>query len=229
MEESNVNDILSKSKKENIQELKVSADPKEITPEERKRRVKKLAGAIGHALRTNGEINVRAFGAEAIYKAIKALAIAKDYISATNPNLEIAYAPAFIETDIESGVMTGICFCTFANTKPDAFKEVDLSSVKSVLMVKADPIDLSSEDRKANVRKLAGAITHAATENSHCLVRAFGKTAAAKAAKALAIARGFVATKGLDLYVWNSFVVTNMDKSSTEKTGIVFYVFTNQT
>ncbi len=229
MEDTNINDILSKSKKENIQDLKVSADPKEITPEERKRRVKKLAGAIGHALRTNGEINVRAFGSDAIYKAIKALAIARDYISATNPNLEIAYAPAFIETEVETGVMTGICFCTFANTKPEGFKDVDLSSIASVLMVKADPPELSSEDRKSNVRKLAGAITHSATSNSHCLVRAFGKTAASKAAKALAIARGFVATKGLDLYVWNSFVVANMDKTGTEKTGIVFYVFTNQT
>lgn len=229
MEPSNVNEILSQSKPEHVKDLKVSSDPKEITTDERKRRVKKVAGAIGHSLRTNGEINVRAFGQDAIYKSIKAQAIARDYISATNPNLEIAYAPAFIETDIDSGTMTGICFCTFANPKPEGMKEVDLSTVNSVLMVKSDRPEITSEERKANVRKLAGAITHAAMDNTHCLVRAFGKSAATKAIKALAIARGFVATKGLDLYAWNTFVVANMDKTGAEKTGILFYVFTNQT
>lgn len=224
---SEIEDIVSQAKKEKIENLRVSADEKDVSPEERKKRAKKLAGAISHALRTNGEINVRAFGREAIYKAAKSLAIARDYVKATNPNLELAYSPAFIEAPIDNGVMTGICFCTFASDKSEDSKVVDLANVKSILMVKADPKEVSPEERKENVKKLAGAITHAVSENKECAIRAFGKAAVSKAAKALAIARGFTATKGPDLYCWNDFIMADMQGS--EKTGIVFYAFSNAT
>lgn len=220
-----INSITSHAKKEKIENLRVSADPIDISSEERKKRAKRLAGAIGHAIRTNGEINVRCFGKETIYKAAKSLAIARDYIKATHPNLELAYSPAFIEAQVDNGTMTGICFCTFASEKGD--REVDLSKVKSVLMVKADPKEISSEERKERVRKLAGAITHAVSESNECVIRAFGKAAVSKAAKALAIARGFTATKGPDLYCWNDFIMADMQ--GAEKTGIVFYAFTNAT
>ena len=218
-------DIVKQAKQEKIDNLRVSADPKEITNDEKKRRAKKLAGAISHALRVNGEINVRAFGREAIYKAAKSLAIARDYIEATDPKLELAYSPAFIDADVEGGKMTGICFCTFASEKSE--KKTDLSSVKSVLMVKSDPPDISPEDRKESVRKLAGAITHAVSENKECVIRAFGKAAVSKAAKAMAIARGLTATKGPDLYCWDDFIMADMQ--GKERTGLVFYCFTNAT
>ena len=42
--------------------LKVKADPQDVSPDDRKRNVKKLAGAISHSLRSSGEVNVRCFG-----------------------------------------------------------------------------------------------------------------------------------------------------------------------
>ena len=94
-------------KEEKLIDLKVAADSPDLDPEERKRRVKKLAGAISHSLRTSGEINVRAFGNAAIGKAAKALAIAKDYIADTH-QLQLVYSPAFIQIQIEENILTGI-------------------------------------------------------------------------------------------------------------------------
>ena len=206
-----------------LDSLKVAADPQDISQEDRKRNVKKLAGAISHSLRTNGEINVRAFGNAAIGKSTKALAIAKKYIEETH-KLQLSYSPSFITTQIEGSTLTGIGFCTFASEKKD---EIDYARVKSVLMVKADPKDIDPEERRLKVRKLAGAISHAVEENKECLVRCFGNSSIGKACKALAISRGFTATRGPDLYCWDDFIVTKMGEN--ERTGIVFYVFTNET
>jgi len=203
--------------------LKVAADKEGISSEDRKRNVKKLAGAISHSLRTDGEINVRTFGNASIGKAAKSLAIAKSYIADTH-NLQLAYSPAFLTTQIGENLLTGICFCTF--TQPNG-NDINIEDVSSVLMVKADPKDISPNDRRIRVRKLAGAITHAVAENKECVIRCFGNASIGKACKALAIARGFTATKGPDLYCWNEFIVTKM--GDNERTGIAFYAFTNET
>lgn len=208
---------------DNKPSLKVAADSADISSDDRKKNVKKLAGAISHSLRTGGEINVRTFGNASIGKACKALAIAKSYIADTH-NLQIAYSPAFLTAQIGDSTLTGICFCTFAQPKE---KEVDLDKVKSVLMVKADPKDIDPEERKKRVRKLAGAISHAVEENKECVVRCFGNASIGKACKALAIARGFTASRGPDLYCWDDFIVTHM--GDNERTGIAFYCFTNET
>lgn len=202
--------------------LRVAADHQDISPEDRKRNVKKLAGAISHALRTNGEINVRAFGSAAIGKAVKALAIAKDYISDTN-KLKLSYSPAFITTNIGGSTLTGICFCTFCFE--DESPEMKEEDCKSVLMVKADSKDILPKDRRLNVRKLAGAISHAVEENGKCAIRCFGNSSIGKACKALAIARGFTAVRGSDLYCFNKFIMTKM--GDNERTGISFYAYSN--
>lgn len=202
--------------------LRVKSDPQDISPDDRKRNIKKLAGAISHALRSRGEINVRAFGNAAIGKAAKALAIAKDYIGVQN--LQLSFAPAFITTKIGEHELTGICFSTFASEKEG--NEEPMESCKNVLMVKADPKDISSEDRKKSVKKLAGAIAHSLEENKEVVLRCFGNSTIGKASKALAIARGYTATRGPDLYCWDSFIIANMQ--GNERTGIAFYVYTNE-
>lgn len=217
-------EILTKDidKPEKLENLKVAADAPDLDPEERKRRVKKLAGAISHALRLNGEINVRAFGNAAIGKAAKALAIAKGYIADTH-NLQLVYSPAFIQTQVEENTLTGIAFMAFCDGQ---VRKIDYNTVKSVLMVKADPKDIENEERRLRVRKLAGAVAHAVEENHCCLVRCVGNACIGKGAKALAIARGFTATRGPDLYCWNDFIVTQM--GDNERTGIVYYAFSNE-
>jgi len=203
--------------------LKVKADPPDISAEERKRNVKKLAGAISHSLRAKGEINVRCFGSAAIGKAAKALAIARGYVGVQN--LQLDCSPAFITTKMGDNDLTGICFVAFASEKANK-PPVDLEKCKSILMVKADPKDIDPEDRKKNVKKLAGAIAHALEENKEVVVRCFGNATIGKAAKALAIARGYTATRGPDLYCWPAFIVANMN--GNERTGIAFYAFSNE-
>lgn len=209
--------------REPLADLKVAADEYDISPEERKRRVKKLAGAISHSLRTSGEINVRCFGSKSIAKGAKALAIAKGYLKDTHKDLYLSFAPAFIQTTIDNNELTGISFNTF--TSPPPYTEVKIEDVKSQLFVKADPDDINVEDRRISVRKLAGAITHSVSENKECVLRCFGSKAISKAAKALAISRGFVATSGADLYCWSTFIMADMNHN--ERTGIAYFCFTN--
>jgi len=210
--------------KETPKSLKVKADAHDVTPEERKKNVKKLAGAISHSLRRNGEINVRCFGNAAIGKAAKAIAIARNYIDVQSLQLECS--PAFITTTMGDSELTGISFCTFASNKIDGDEEVNIDNCQSVLMVKADSRDISGEERKNNVKKLAGAIAHALEENKEVVIRCFGNATIGKAAKALAIARGYTATRGPDLYCWANFIVANMN--GNERTGIAFYAYTNE-
>jgi stage V sporulation protein SpoVS len=201
--------------------LKVKADPADISPDDRKRNVKKLAGAISHSLRSNGEISVRCFGPAAISKAAKALAIAQTYIGVQN--LQLSFAPGFITTKIGDNELTGISFYTFAQEKKN---NVDMDKVKSVLMVKADPEDMPIEEKKLRVRKLAGAITHSLEENKEVAIRCFGSATIGKAVKALTIARSFVSLHGLDLYANSIFIVAKMNEN--ERTGICFYAYTNE-
>jgi len=203
--------------------LKVKADPADITPEDRKRNVKRLAGAISHAVRGKGEISIRSFGFAAVGKAAKAIAIARNYLKAQNLRLECS--PAFITTKVGESNLTGICFFAFTSERSPDSQDVDLSKCKSILKVKADPQDVSDESRKENVKNLAQAIDHSLAENKEVVVRCFGNAAIGKAAKAIAIARGKVATRGPDLYCYPDFIVAMMN--GTERTGIAFYCFVN--
>jgi len=203
--------------------LKVKADPADVTPEERKRNVKRLAGAISHSLRGKGEVSIRSFGFAAVGKAAKAIAIARNYLKVQNLQLECS--PAFITTKVGESSLTGICFYAFTSDRSPDAKDVDLSKCKSVLKVKADPQDVSADDRKDSVKNLAQAINHALEENKEVVVRCFGNATIGKAAKALAIARGIVATRGPDLYCYPDFIVADMN--GQERTGIAFYAYTN--
>lgn len=208
-----------------LSELRVSADKPFISAEERKKKVKKLAGAISHSLRVSGGINVRCFGNAAISKGAKALSIAREYVNQTD-QIKLAFSPAFIEADIGGSLKTGISFCTFT-TDSDDLNNIDPEEVEIVLMAKADPKDLDPEERKKRVRKLAGAISHAVAQNGECTLRCFGSAAIGKASRALAIARGFTATRGPDLYCWSYFIVSTLD-DGTEMTGIAFYAYSNE-
>jgi len=201
--------------------LKVKADEPDIDPEEKKRRVKKLAGAISHSLRSNGEVSIRCFGNPAISKGAKAIAIAKKYVEVQK--LQLSCSPAFITTKINDNELTGIRFITFVSEK---IMDVDPNKCKSILKVVADKKDIDPEERRNKVRKLAGAIAHSLEENKEVFVRCFGHATIGKASKALAIARGITATRGPDLYCFPTFITANI--GGQERTGIGFYAYTNE-
>jgi len=100
------------SDKEFTNELKVRADGPDASDEERKIMVKKLAGAIAHSLRANGEVHVRCFGNACIGKACKAIAISTSYVAPHG--LSILCVPYFIEAEMDGHMKTGIAFRVFA-------------------------------------------------------------------------------------------------------------------
>jgi stage V sporulation protein SpoVS len=99
------------SKNEEIKELRVKADRPDATDEERKTSVKKLAGAVAHALRLNGTVNVRCFGNACIGKATKAITIARGYVAVHG--FDLYFSTSFIDAVMNGDKKTGICFHVF--------------------------------------------------------------------------------------------------------------------
>lgn len=91
--------------------LKVKSDPRDATDEERKMAVKKLAGAIAHALRSDGGVGLRCFGNACIGKACKAMTIASGYIAPHG--YDLYFRPIFIDTEMNGQQKTGLCFMVY--------------------------------------------------------------------------------------------------------------------
>jgi len=103
----------------------------------------------------------------------------------------------------------------------------DHKEFSNILKVKADDKDIEPEERKRKVKNLAGAIAHGLRQFGVVYVRCFSPATCFKASKAIAIARGFVAVQGFDLFTICSFIETDM--GGQMKTGIAYECFTNKT
>jgi stage V sporulation protein S len=71
-------------------------------------RTSAVAGAIAGVFRENKRAEVQAIGATAINQAVKALAIAKSYL--TRDGLDIVFTPEFVDVEIGDKVRTAIKF-----------------------------------------------------------------------------------------------------------------------
>jgi stage V sporulation protein S len=71
-------------------------------------RTSAVAGAIAGVIRENKRAEVQAIGATAINQAVKALAIARSYL--TRDGLDIVFAPEFVDVEIGDKVRTAIKF-----------------------------------------------------------------------------------------------------------------------
>ena len=77
----------------------------------------------------------------------------------------------------------------------------------------------------SNPQALASAIAHNIYETRSCKVRAVGAGAVNQAVKAIAIARGYVAPRGLDLTCRPGF--TTVDSRDGQISAIVFTISVN--
>jgi stage V sporulation protein S len=91
-------------------------------------------------------------------------------------------------------------------------EEIQLSPEEPFLRVSAS----------SNPQSVASAIAHAIYDNRQVKLRAVGAGAVNQAVKALAIARGYVAPRGLDLTVKPGF--TTIESRDGEISAIVFAV-----
>ena len=69
---------------------------------------KAVAGALAGVIRENGKVELQAIGAAAVNQAIKAIAIARGYISPSG--VDLICVPAFTDIDIEGEERTAIKF-----------------------------------------------------------------------------------------------------------------------
>jgi stage V sporulation protein S len=71
-------------------------------------RTSAVAGAIAGVIRENKHAEVQAIGASAINQAVKAMALARGYL--TNDGYDIIVIPEFVDVQIEEKVRTAIKF-----------------------------------------------------------------------------------------------------------------------
>ena len=71
-------------------------------------RTSAVAGAIAGVVRENKKAEVQAIGAKAINQAVKAMALARSYLS--NDSYDIIIVPEFVDVQIEDKVRTAIKF-----------------------------------------------------------------------------------------------------------------------
>ena len=67
-----------------------------------------VAGAIAALLRLHGEVEVQAIGALAVNQAVKAVAIARSYITADG--LDLGMVPSFVKLELENEERTAMKF-----------------------------------------------------------------------------------------------------------------------
>jgi len=81
---------------DNVEIIKVSATS----------RTSAVAGAIAGIFREQQFANVQAIGASAVNQAVKALALARDYLA--EDGYDVVSIPAFVDVEIDGNVRTAI-------------------------------------------------------------------------------------------------------------------------
>jgi stage V sporulation protein S len=87
-------------------------------------------------------------------------------------------------------------------------------------------VEVLKVSSKSQSKSVAGAMALILEKESDVSLQAIGAGAVNQAVKAVAIARGFLAPKGIELFVQVSFVELSIDQK--ERTGIRFLVLTKK-
>ena len=91
---------------------------------------------------------------------------------------------------------------------------------------KRNPDQVLKVSASANTQQLASAVAHSLYESGQVTVRAVGAGAVNQAVKAIAVARGFVAPRGMDLYCVPGFQTVDAKDGKGTITTITFKVVT---
>jgi stage V sporulation protein SpoVS len=202
--------------------LKVKSDGNNSTHEERRENVKKLAGAISHALREHKAIYIRTVGDGCIDKTVKALCIARKNLS--NDDLSLAYRPGFIDVTIGEEEISGVGFEVFI--EKGEFYDVDLNDEEeNTLKVSSDSNVESHKEKIENRKKLASAITYSLKDTDGVILKCLKRGSVVKAIKSIIYAVGQEAMKGKQIRVWSDYYPVDSQEEGKSMTGIAFFVY----
>lgn len=180
---------------------------------------KKLAGAIVHTLSETekdiyaGRAVMQAIGAASVNQAIKAFAIAREFVAPTGKDL--ICVPGFHSVEIEGEQRTAVRFHIEPYDRRGSSRQIP---EEEILKVSGGS---SSSDYS---HRMAGAIIHALdkSEDNKIVLQAVGAAAVNNAVKAICIARGYKASQGYDVIFVPGF--TDIEIDGKQKTAIRFYV-----
>lgn len=92
---------------------------------------------------------------------------------------------------------------------------------------RTDEVEILKVSSKSRPKAVAGALATVAERDKKVVLHAIGAGAVNQAVKAIAIARGFVAPRGLDLFAviaFSSIEIEDAAGEMSERTGIKFFV-----
>ena len=98
-------------------------------------------------------------------------------------------------------------------------------TAESVPLAKGEDDGVMRVAARSSTTDLAAAISHALYDNRKAVLRAVGAGAVNQAVKAIAIASGYVAARGLSLACRPGFSSVKMREGEDDRTAMVFYVF----
>lgn len=99
-------------------------------------RTSAVAGAIAGVFRENKRAEVQAIGAGAVNQAVKALILARGYLS--EDGYDIVFTPEFTDVDIEGKVRTAVKLTVVERGGPSSLPEEDSPD--------EEPVDTDTDD-----------------------------------------------------------------------------------
>lgn len=75
-----------------------------------------MAGAIAGILRTDGEVEVQAIGANAVNQAVKSIAVARSYLE--SDAMDLSTVPEFVKLELSGDVRTALRFTVKSHPMP---------------------------------------------------------------------------------------------------------------
>ncbi len=181
--------------------MTVSVTEKEVLKVSSKSKPTKVAGAIATLLRRGHRVELQAIGAGAVNQAVKAVAIARGYVSPLGMDLRMR--TGFTEVEIGGETKTAI-------------KIIILSDQGGMDM------EILKVSSKSQPNRVAGALASVLKQHKRVELQAIGAGAVNQAVKAIAIARGYVSPLGMDVVCIPAF--TEVTINGEERTAIRFIV-----
>jgi stage V sporulation protein S len=185
-----------------------TANTRKVVKVSSKSNVKSVAGAISHTTRSGECPTLMATGTESINQAIKAICVARQYL--TENKLDLAIQPIF--RNQEKGAVT-----------------FNLSKVQARSKKGDAPDDETSQlrvARQSEPNSTAGAIANKVRSGDRVIIQAIGASAVSVAVRSVALARRYLEADAIDLSFRPEFIHVKLDEG--DRSAIKFSILASQ-
>lgn len=170
--------------------------------------VKSVAGALSNILRSSDCLVATAVGPEGVNHVMKALSITRCYIAADGIDL----SSTVTEVEPEAGINSGRCYA-FTVIRMAVVPKTGPLCAAGVGRIEPQPRLVRPPELQTELRvsgsgmtgPVAGAIAKCMREDKEVIITSVGPASVAKSVEAIAMARSYIRTNGLELWFYPGF------------------------